>query len=136
MWHGIFLRENLEENKPESQKMVMLEAFISVEHCALVTTNSMFCHFSLETKFCTKYQIQKNYLGQQPLTRRSWNKIGWTRVNHGYRFQEAGSLHAASGSELGHHNCAPGLTCPIQNPLGARHQASPRWRNEEGSGEG
>ena len=49
---------------------------------------------------------------------------------------KAGRLHAASGSELGHHDCAPGVTAPTQNPLGARHQAAARWRNEEGSGVG
>ena len=70
------------------------------------------------------------------LTRRTWIQIGWTRVIHGLRFQEAGRLRAASGSELGHHDCAPGVTAPTQNPLGARHQAAARWRNEEGHGVG
>ena len=28
------------------------------------------------------------------------------------------------------------MACPTQNPLGARHQAAARWRNEEGQGVG
>ena len=38
--------------------------------------------------------------------------------------------------ELGQHDCAPGVTASTQNPLGARHQAAARWRNEEGRGVG
>ena len=50
--------------------------------------------------------------------------------NHSKGIKEAGRLHAASEYELGQHDCAPGVTASTQNPLGARHQAAARWRNE------
>ena len=38
--------------------------------------------------------------------------------------------------DLGRQNCAPRMTDPAQNRLGARQQAAARWRNEDGWGVG
>ena len=38
--------------------------------------------------------------------------------------------------DLVRQNCAPRMTDPAQNPLGARQQAAARWRNEDGRGVG
>ena len=39
--------------------------------------------------------------------------MGWTKENHSLGFHEAGRLHAASGCNLGQHNCAPGVTARV-----------------------
>ena len=55
------------------------------------------------------------------LTFISATKIGWTTENHSLGFQEADRLDAASGSKLGHHNSAPGVSAPTQWNLHSLH---------------
>ena len=56
--------------------------------------------------------------------------------SHGESKKQICKLLLLDLEDLVRQNCAPRMTDPAQNRLGARQQAAARWRNEDGRGVG